>query len=46
MKCHLLYDFRTSTSIQEKFSGHFKDLHKLKFLTNIYINLTSFLEEL
>ena len=43
MKYHILHDFGISTPIKEKFSGHLKDLHKLKLLTNFCINLTSFL---
>ena len=41
MKYHILHDFRTSTPYMEKSSDHFKDLHKLKLLTNLDINLTS-----
>ena len=35
--------FRTSTALKEKFSNHFKDIYKLKLLTNFDANLTSFL---
>ena len=41
MKCHILHDFRTSTPFKEKSLEHFKDLHKLKFLTNFDVNLAS-----
>ena len=44
MKYHILQDFRASTPFMEKSSHHFKDFHKLKFLTNFNANLTSFLE--
>ena len=44
MKYHVLHDFLTSTPFQEKFSGHFKGLHKMDLLTNFDISLTSFLE--
>ena len=40
MKCHILHDFRTSTSFKEKLSDDFKDLHKLKLPTNVDVNLT------
>ena len=43
MKYHVLHDFLTSTSFQEKSSDHFKGLHKMDFLTNFDISLTSFL---
>ena len=36
-------DFGTSNLFKEKFSDHFKDLHKLKILTNFDVNLTTFL---
>ena len=29
MKYHILYEFRTFTPFKEKFSNHFKDLHKV-----------------
>ena len=29
MKYHILHDFITSTSFEEKSSDHFKDLHKI-----------------
>ena len=41
MKYHILHDFRTSAPFKEKSSGHFEDLHKLKLLENVGINLTS-----
>ena len=40
MKYHILHDFGTSTSFKEKSSDHFKDLQKLKLLTNVDVNLT------
>ena len=43
MKDHILHDFRTSTPVGEKSSQHFKDLHKLKLLTNFEVILTLFL---
>ena len=43
MKCHILHDFRTFTPFEEKSSDHLKDLHKMEFLTNFDINLTSLL---
>ena len=43
MRYYFLHDFRISTSCKEKSSDHFKDLHRLKLLTNFDINLTSFL---
>ena len=44
MKYHVLHDFITSTPFEEKSSDHFKDLHKMKLLTNFDISLTSFPE--
>ena len=41
MKYHILYDFVTFTPLEEKFSDHFEDLHKLKLLTKFVVNLTS-----
>ena len=41
MKYHILLDFTTSISFKEKSSAHFKDLHKLKLLTNFDVSLTS-----
>ena len=42
MKYHILHDFRTSTSSQEKFSDHIEAiLHKLKLLTYFDVNMTS-----
>ena len=43
MKYHILQDSRTSTPFEEKSSDHFKNLHKMKLLSNFDINLTSFL---
>ena len=43
MKYHILHDFRASIPFYEKSSDPFKDLHKLKQLTNFDVNLTSFL---
>ena len=41
MKYYVLHDFLTSTPFQEKFSDHFKDLHKMELLTTFDISLTS-----
>ena len=38
MKNHIFHDFRTFTPFMEKSSDHFKDLHKLKLLTNFDVN--------
>ena len=46
MKYHILHDFTTLTSCKGKSSGHFKDLHKLKLLTDFVVNLTSSPREL
>ena len=43
MKYHIFHVFRTSTAFKEKSSDHFKDIYKLKHLTNFGINMTSFL---
>ena len=43
MKNHILFYSKTSTTFKEKFFGHFKDLPKLKLLTNFIVSLTSFL---
>ena len=43
MKYQVVHDFITSTPFEEKSSYHFKDLHKMEFLTNFDISLTSFL---
>ena len=43
MKYHILHDYGTFTPFKEKSSDRFKELHKLRLLTNIYVNLTSFL---
>ena len=42
MKYYISHDFRTSTPFKEKSSDHFKDLHKLKLVTNFEANLTKF----
>ena len=41
MKRRILDDFRTSTPLKKKLSDNFKDLQKLKLLTNFDVNLTS-----
>ena len=46
MKYHILHDFRTSAPFKGKSSDCFKDLHKLKLLTEFYVNLTSLPGEL
>ena len=43
MKYHVLHDFITSTSFEEKSSDHSKVLHRMELLTNFHISLTSFL---
>ena len=43
MKYHILHDFRTSTPFKKTSSDHFKNVYKLKLLTNFDVNLTSFL---
>ena len=43
MKYHILRDYRTSTPFKGKSFDHFKDLHKLRLLTNFDVYLTSFL---
>ena len=43
MKYHVLHDFITSTPFEEKSCDHIKDLHKMEFLTNSDVSLTSFL---
>ena len=40
MKYYILHNFGTSSLFKEKFAGHFKDLHKLKVLTNFYVSRT------
>ena len=40
-KYHILHDFSTSIPFKNKSSDHFKDLHRLKLLTNFDVNLTS-----
>ena len=42
-KYHVLNEFITSTPFEEKSSDHFKDVYKLKLVTNFDISLTSFL---
>ena len=39
MKYNNWLDFRTSTPLKEKSSDRFKDLHKLKLLTNFDVSL-------
>ena len=41
MKCHFSHEFATATPFKGKFSDDFKDVHTLKMLTNINVNLTS-----
>ena len=43
MKYHILQVFKTSIEFIKKSSDHFKDLHKMEFLTNFDFSLTSFL---
>ena len=38
---HIMHGFRNSTPFKRKSSYHFKDIHKLKLLTNFDVNLTS-----
>ena len=45
MKCHILCDFRTSNLCKEKSFEHFRNIHKLKLLTNFDDNQASFLGE-
>ena len=45
MKYHILHVFRTSTAFKENSSDHFKDLYKLKLLTDLNVNMVSFLGE-
>ena len=40
MKYHILYYLRASTSYEGKSSNHFKDLQKMKLMTNFDVNLT------
>ena len=40
MKYQTLYDLRTSTPFKEKSSHRFKNIHKLRLMTNILVNLT------
>ena len=41
MEYHILHNYETSAPFKEKSSDHFKDLHKLRFLTYFDVNLTS-----
>ena len=41
MKYNILHDFRTSSPFKKKSSDVLKDLHRLKLLTNFYVNLMS-----
>ena len=41
MKYHIFHDFRTFTAFKENSFDHSEDLHKVKFLTNFDVNLTS-----
>ena len=41
MKYHILHDFRTSTPFKEESCHHFKDLQRLKLLTDIDVDLNS-----
>ena len=41
MTYHIFHDFRASTPFKEKSSVNFKELHKLKLLTNFDVNLMS-----
>ena len=43
MKHHVLHVFRASTAFKRKSSDHFKDIYRLKLLTNFGVNMTSFL---
>ena len=43
MKYYILHDFKAPTLCKEKSSDNFKDLHKLSLLTDVDVNLTSFL---
>ena len=43
MKYHVLYVFITSTALKEKSSDHFKDIYKMKLVTNFDVNMMSFL---
>ena len=44
MKNHILHIFRTSTAFKKKSSDQFKDIYKLKLLTDFDVSVTSFLE--
>ena len=44
MKYHILQVFRTSIEFIKKPSDHFKDIDKLKVLTNYDLYMTSFLK--
>ena len=43
MKYHILQVFKTSIEFIKKSSDHFKDIYKLKLLTNFDVNMTSLL---
>ena len=43
MKYHILQVFKISIEFVKKSSDHFKDIYKLKLLTNFDVNMTSFL---
>ena len=45
IKYHILHEFGTSTPFTKTSSDQFKDLYKLKLLTNFDVNLTTFLGE-
>ena len=45
MQDHILHDVRVSIPLMEKSSGHFEDLHKLKLLTNVDVDLASLSKE-
>ena len=42
MKYHILHVFRTSTAFREKYPDYFKDIYKLKLLTNFDVNMMPF----
>ena len=44
MKNHIFQVFETSIKFIEKSSDHFKDIYKLKLLTNFDVDMTSFLK--
>ena len=43
LKYYILHVFRTSVAFKGKSSDHFKDIYKLKLLTNFNVNVTLFL---